>query len=47
MMKETSFADFVFQVRHTCGKKAIVVNVPATIPRIVKKSMQSQFKIQN
>jgi len=36
--KETSLADFDCQVLSICGKKALVVNVPAANPRIVTKS---------
>jgi hypothetical protein len=36
---EMSFVDLDFQVLITCGKKAIVVIVPATKPRAVIKSI--------
>jgi len=41
MTKEISWADLVRQVLMTWGKNAIVVNVPAAKPMIVKKLVDS------
>lgn len=45
-LEDKSLADFDFQVLKSCGKKAIVVKVPATKPKIVTALIGYQFDRQ-